>query len=293
MSFQITTAFVQQYGATVMHLVQQKGSRLRDCVRTEMLAAEFGFFDQLGTAAAQKRVTRHGDTPQVDTPHSRRQVSMEDYEWADLIDQQDKIRTIADFTSPYAQSAAFALGRSMDDVVIAAATGAAKTGKAGTTSVALPAGQKIATGAAGLTIAKLIAAKEILDAAENDPTEERYIAVRAKDVSTLLGTTQVTSADFNTVKTLVEGRIDTFMGFKFIRIERLLDSTLGTQTGSVNDKGLIAWRKSGLLLAIGQNPTTKISERDDKSYATQVYTSMSIGATRMEEQAVVEISVQP
>ncbi len=284
MSFQITTAFVQQYGATVMHLVQQKGSRLRDCVRTEMLAAEFGYFDQLGTAAAQKRTTRHGDTPQVDTPHSRRQVSMEDYEWADLIDQQDRLRTLADFTSPYAQSAAFGLGRSMDDIIIAAATGAAKTGKTGTTSVALPAGQKIATGVnpnGGLTIAKLITAKEILDAAENDPTEERYIAVRAKDVSNLLNTQQVTSSDYNTVKTLVQGQIDTFMGFKFIRIERLLDSTLGSVTGGIPDKGVLAWRKSGLLLAIGQNPTTKISERDDKSYATQVYMSMSIGATRM------------
>ena len=35
--------------------------------------------------------------------------------------------------------------------------------------------------------------------------------------------------------------------------------------------------------------TARISERDDKSYSTQVYYCMSVGATRMEEEKVVQI----
>ena len=54
------------------------------------------FFDQVGVATAVKRTTRHADTLQVDTPSSRRRVSLVDYEYADLIDNQDKVRTLID-----------------------------------------------------------------------------------------------------------------------------------------------------------------------------------------------------
>jgi hypothetical protein len=171
----------------------------------------------------------------------------------------------------------------MDDVIIAAALGTAKTGKTGATSVTLPAGQKIAVAASGLTLAKLLSAKEILDAAENDPDEPRFLACPAKDITVLLNTTEIKSADFNTVKALASGQIDTFLGFKFIRTQRLtLDGGSARQC--------IAWRKSGVLLGIGQEVVTDIGPRRDKSMSIQVFVSMSLGGTRMEEEAVVEIA---
>lgn len=285
MSDQITTAMEQQYKAGWMRLVQQKGSRLRNAVRVETVDGEFAYFDQIGATSAIKRTSRHADTPVVNTPHSRRQVGLEDYEWSDLVDKQDVIRTVQDPTNVYSVNAGDAMNRSIDDVVIAAATASAKTGKTGSSSVALPSGSKIAVAASGLTLAKLLSAKEIMDGYENDPDEERYIGLRAKDVTTLLNTTQITSSDYNSVKALVEGKIDTFLGFKFIRTQRLILSTDGSSTAC------LAWRKSGLLLALGQDVKSRITERDDKSYSTQVYACMSIGATRMEEEAVIEISV--
>ena len=93
MSSQITTAFVQQYSNNVAMLSQQKGSLLRASVDVESVVGKNSFFDQVGVATAQKRVTRHADTPQIDTPHSRRRCSLVDYEYADLIDKQDKVRT--------------------------------------------------------------------------------------------------------------------------------------------------------------------------------------------------------
>ena len=287
MSSQITTAFVRQYSANVQMLVQQKGSRLRDAVRVEIVNGEFGYFDQIGTVTAVKRASRHSDTPFVETPHSRRQVSMEDYEYSDLVDRQDRLRTLIDPTNYYVTAAAYAMGRAMDDVIIAAAKGEARIGKTGSTVVALPAGQKIAAGGGGLTLEKLMTAKEILDAAENDPDEERYIALPAKEVTTLLNTTEVKSADYNTVRALVAGQVDTFLGFKFIRTQRL-----GTIAGGT-DAACLAWRKSALLLALAEEPTSRITERDDKSYATQVYYSMSVGACRMEEKGIVEIATLP
>ena len=66
MSTQITTAFVQQYSNNVALLSQQKGSLLRASVDVESVIGKNSFFDQVGVATAQKRVTRHADTPQID-----------------------------------------------------------------------------------------------------------------------------------------------------------------------------------------------------------------------------------
>jgi hypothetical protein len=282
MSSQVQVAFNAMYSANIMLLVQQKGSRLKDAVRQEMVTGEIAYFDQIGAGSAIKRQSRHADTPLTETPHARRQVMLEDYEYSDLVDRLDQVKTLTDPTNAYAQAAAHALGRAMDDVIIANANGIARTGKTGQSPVSLPGGQKIAVGGTGLTLAKLLQAKEILDAAENDPDEPRYVACPAKDITVLLGNTQVTSSDYNTVKALAAGQIDTFLGFKFIRTQRL-----GLTGG---DRACIAWRQSALLLALAQTPKVKVTERPDKSYATQVYCAMSIGATRMEEDGVVEIA---
>ena len=283
MSTQIDTAFVNQFSANIQMLSQQMGSLLRNAVDVESVNGEKAFFDQVGSAAAVLRTSRHADTPIVDTPHSRRMVTMSDYEYADLIDDQDKVRLLVDPTSTYSRAAAAAMGRAMDDVIISAALGNASTGKDGSTTTALPAGQKIAHGSAGLTIAKLVEAKEILDSGNVDPSIARNILVSPKQVSDLLNNTTVTSSDYNTVKALAMGEINTFVGFNFI-----VSNRLGTDSNS--DRQVIAFASDGIKCAIGKEPAARIDERADKSYATQVYYCQSVGATRMEESKVVEIA---
>ena len=282
MSSQITTAFVQQYSNNVAMLSQQKGSLLRGSVDTETVVGKNSFFDQVGVATAQKRVTRHSDTPQMDTPHARRRVSLVDYEYADLIDNQDKIRTLIDPTSSYAMAAAYALGRAQDDEIIAAVSGTAFTGETGSTSTVLPSAQKITeSGTAGMTIAKLRSAKEILDAASVDPSIPRTIVVSPKQITDLLGTTEVTSSDFNSVKALANGEVNSFLGFNFIVSNRLsIDSS---------KRLCLVYANDGMKMALGQDIMTRIDERSDKGYATQVYVCQSIGATRMEESKIVTI----
>ena len=285
MSFQVSTAFVQQYTTNVSLLLQQRGSKLRDAVTVGSYTGKAAkAVEQIGSVTAQARTSRHADTPLISTPHDARWVFPTDYEWADMIDDQDKLRMLIDPTSPYAVNGAYALGRAMDDLIITAALGTAMTGENGSTSTAFAtATQQIAVGAAGLTVAKLRQARRILMANEVDVAmDPLYIAVTAQQLDNLLGTTEVTSSDFNTVKTLVSGDVDTFLGFKFIQVERLgLDGS--------GDRRCIAWAKSGLHLGLWNDITTKISERADKSYATQVYVKGTFGATRTEEKKVVEI----
>ncbi len=173
----------------------------------------------------------------------------------------------------------------MDDVIIAAALGTAKTGVSGGTDTALPSGQKVAHGSAGLTVAKLLSAKKILDQNSVDPSIKRFCIVSPEQVEDLLNTTEVKSSDFNTVKALAQGDINSFLGFEFITSNRL------TQDATPN-RQVIAFASDGIKLGIGKDITARISERDDKSYSTQVYYCMDIGATRMEEEKVVEIACQ-
>jgi hypothetical protein len=137
----------------------------------------------------------------------------------------------------------------------------------------------------GLTIAKLLEAKKILDLADVDPSIQRYFLCGPNQISNLLGTTQITSSDFNTVKALAQGQLDSFLGFKFIVSNRLkFDAT------NTDDRLCYAFTQDAIKLAIGQDVLARIDERADKSYSTQVYYAMSIGATRMEEEKVVEIA---
>lgn len=287
MSDQISTAFVQQYTTNVGLLLQQRGSKLRDAVSVGSYTGKAAkAVEQIGSVTAQARTSRHSDTPLISTPHDARWVFPTDYEWADLIDDQDKLRMLIDPTSPYAINGAYALGRAMDNLIISAALGSAKTGENGTTTTSFDtSNQQVTVGGTptGLTVAKLRSAKKILLANEVDvEMDPLYIAVTAKQLDDLLGTTEVTSSDYNTVKALVQGQVDTFMGFKFIHTE-----LLGVNGSS--HRRVVAWAKSGLHLGMWNDINSRIDQRADKSYSTQVYVKGTFGATRTEEKKVVEI----
>lgn len=284
MSNEILDWSVIDYKSTVGHLLQQKGSKFRGAVMNESFTGKSGVpLNQVGAVTAQLKTTRHADTPLIETPQDRRWVYPSDYEWADLIDDQDKLRIIADPTSPYAMNGAFSLGRAMDDLIIAAMTGTSKTGEDGSTSTAFPAAQTASTTSGGLTVAKLREAMQLLIAAEVDvDNEELYCAIGAQQHDDLLGETQAISLDFTNKPVLVDGRIKAFMGFNFIDSQRL--GLSGT------DRTVVTWAKSGVALGVWNDIEAKITERDDKSYATQVYVKGTFGATRLEEKKVVAIT---
>jgi len=134
-----------------------------------------------------------------------------------------------------------------------------------------------------MTVAKLRSARRLFMQNEVDTDNDQlFIALTSQQIENLLATTEVTSSDYNTVKALVAGDIDTFMGFKFVQIERL-PKVSTTRT-------CFAWAKSGMHLGMWNDITTRIGERADKSYATQVYVKGTFGATRVEEGKVVSIA---
>lgn len=309
MSNSIDTAFINTYKSNIMMLSQQMGSRLKSAVRNEIQKSETDFYERIGSVDAQDITNRHGDTPILNTPHTRRAVTLTDAEYGDLIDKMDKVRMLIDPQGSYVKAAVYALGRRSDDKIIAAALGNAYGGKSGTDTTALPSTQKVAahdgttTTGVGLNVRTLRAVQAIFDGNDVDESIPRYFAFSSKQKQDLLGETEVTSSDFNTIRALVAGEIDTFMGFKFIRTERLARSATdvtynvatgvtGSGTGTItaaNSRRCFAWAEDGIVFAQGVDPFVRITERADKRYSMQVYVAHSVGAVRLEEDKVVEV----
>jgi hypothetical protein len=309
MNNQIEQWRVQAYTANVYQLSQQRGSRLGPVVRSEVFKGKSEYFDRMGLATAQIKSARNMPTPNLDIALSRRMVTTKTYNWATLVDRKDKLLQIHDPESQFAQAAYMALGRSMDQVIINGCLGAAVSGEGGGSTVSLPNSQKLASVSggviAGLNVNALLRTKQIMDAAE--VVGQRYIIHNAAMLASLLGQTQVTSADYNTVRALVHGEIDTYLGFKFIHTELLLPtSTYSSGTSYDPNTGLysvasgavslggsensaIAIVGDGVILGKNEEAIGRIDERPDVSYSMQVYNEMDFGAVRMEEPKVVEI----
>lgn len=286
MSNQITEAFVQQFADNFLHVAQQTTSRLESAVMVESgIVGMSKSINRLGQRTAQRRIARHADTPINDQPHSTRFVDLFDWEDGDMIDDQDKIRLLVDPSSDYVKAIVNSLNRAKDDVLIAAMQGNAR---ASTGNIALPAGQKIAVAAAGLTKAKMISARKLFrqNEADAEAGEELFMAYGAAQLSDLLTDTTLTNTEVNTVLSLMSGSIPnaTLMGFKMIPIER--------QPKVSTTRYCYAWAKSGVTLGVGQEVKTRIGEDPGKGFNVRLYAKMSIGAVRVEEEKVVEIACQ-
>jgi hypothetical protein len=304
MSLQIPVAFVTQYTGNILMLSQQKQSVLRPTVAFETMTGKRMMIERMGPKNPQKRTTRHAPTPISDATHDRRVLTIIDWEVpADLIDDQDRLRLLIDPQSYYTQNQLSGLRRAQDDEIIEALGRAVLTGEDGATSVANYAvnesrlisgsGALVAAGSAhsdttatGLTIAKLLTCKQLLDDADIDPERQRYFVCNPFNINQLLNATEVKSSDYNTVKALASGQIDTFMGFKFLMSTRLV-----TDTTETDCKKSYAYAQGSVTFSAPQDPKVSVSIRHDLSDSVQVYCTETCGATRNEGAAVIEINL--
>lgn len=282
MSNQITEGFVQAFGDNFLHVAQQKVSRFMSAVRVESnIRGTSKSINRLGQRTAQRRLTRHGDTPVYDQPHSTRYVDLFDWEDGDMVDDQDQIRMLVDPKSDYVAAMVQSLNRAEDDVIIAGINGSARTASG---SQALTSGQIIVNGGTALTKAKILQARALFRANEADSFsgEELYWAYSSQQMNNILSDTTLTSADFMAVQMLQEGKVATnWLGFNWIPSERLPKAS--------TIRSNLAWAKSGVTFGIGENVMTRVGEDPGKGFNTRIYAKMSIGCVRVEEEKVVRI----
>lgn len=309
MGFTITSAFVQGYKNNIHMLSQQKTPRLFGTVRQERQASKMDFYERIGLTEANDVTQRNRDTPINNAPLSRRAVVLQDQDWGELIDSLDRVRMIINPDDRFVQIAVAALNRKQDDIFIAAHLGIAKAGEGGQVSVPFPESQRtVATNAAGTALATLSVrtlkrVSRKYDDADIDEDETRYFVFNGAQKEALLDELEIASADYNSVKALVMGQINSFMGFTFIRSERLPvlatainvanfatgETTGGGDTVPAGSDRLISYTTNGMLASSGMDITVKIGPRPDKAWSTQIFVEQSKGAVRMEEELCQEI----
>jgi hypothetical protein len=137
------------------------------------------------------------------------------------------------------------------------------------------------TANSGLTLAKISRAKKLLDEQEVDDGD-RYFAHSSQQLQDMLLVDKMTSEDYASVKALVDGKIDRFLGFKFVRTELL------TRNTSTDVRTCFAWHKSGIKFAEGGR-NTHMDMLPSRRHCKQIRGVYRCGAVRTENEKVVRI----
>ncbi len=292
MAYDVTTAQKVAYQEGMEHALQQKKSKLEATVRVVEQRGKETAVDRVGTAKPVKKTTRYPDTPIMPTAFNRRWIMSDTWQWGDLIDDDDKLKLIHDPTSELAQAGHMGMQRTKDDVIIEAAWATVPAGEKSTDgSVAFPAGQIIpvdeGAGATGLTFSKINLAREMLSEAQVPEEDPRYWVCTEQQITNLLNEDKATNADYVTIGAIQSGKFDgTYMGFNWIVVPAAkLPKTSTTRQNLV-------YTKSSLAICKPKEVMTRIDQRADKSYATQIYAEMRIGACRLEELGVLQVLVK-
>ena len=277
---------ILQFTSNVELLLQQRQSRLMGKTGSSNYKGDAAqVVLQYGALEMTANTNWTDNTPISNADHQQRWCLPTDKELGLFVTKEDEIRMLADPRSPYTEIVRAAYARTVDATIAAAAFADAKTGPYNAmVNTAFPAAQMIggATATDGLTLAKLTQAREMLDAAEVEDFDTRYIVCSAQQITNLLSDDKVTSSDYATVKALVNGEINTFMGFEFVRYEGL---PLATKTRSC-----IAYAKSGLHFGTWNGLDLRVDQRPDKKYVYQIYGKCTLGATRTQEKKVIKIN---
>lgn len=296
----LDTLYAIQFNSVLYQLAQQKESKFASKVRRETVAnAELAYFDTVGAEDdPEQQTTRHPTTPLTEGNYNRRKIVPYKWHKGRVLDSYDQARMAANLNNATTQGFAMSFGRKKDKLVIEAATGTAYTGKAGTTAVAFKDeslsingdGTVTTLGTAAvnntevpMTLSKMLTMMEIFNEADVDENITKYWAVSPNDIKHILNMTEVGSADYNTVKAIAAGKVDTFMGFNFFWTNLLAkDAVDATSTRT------LAWAEDGIILGYIGDLTTEITIRTDLCNEPQIYSKMDLGAVRMEGAKVHE-----
>lgn len=293
MSTNLPAFAVQQFSTNINLLLQQKGSKLSDYV---MHGSHHGDgaspVDQIGSVEAQIVTSKFGPMGRVDAPVDRRWVYPVSYDLPQLVDSIDMLKLITDPKSALVQNAVMAMNRAKDKAIIPAFLATAKTGTAGATSTSFTSGNEIDVAVGGsntrLNVAKLRAVRELAMGNHIDLQEETlYCGLTAKDDAALLNEIEIISRDFagGEKPVLRDGKLDMFLGIKFVHCELLETIAAGT-----NEVNLPVWVKSGMHLGMWSDVKTDISQRKDlQNMPWQAYCEATFGATRLDEKKVFNI----
>ncbi len=304
-----TEAFFNSYTAGYEHVLQEKKPQYQGLLREERIEGENESYDFLGTIEMTKKATRFEDIPVEDMTHNRRWITPEWYRKAIFVDKEDDIALHTDPTGDYIQALAKGIIRKENEVITGAFFANVDGGKTPSTDTYVledalyttstsAAGRTLAHDiqsdftaggvSAGLTIEKLILARQALIELNNDPDDMFYIACAPKQMSDLLREAETQSIDTNIIRSLVAGIVNEYMGFRFVITNQI---TIGSSNDVDADTSVFeipVWTKEGMLFARHQSPIFNVDWLPRKQI-WQISARVGMNAIRMDEDKIVKI----
>jgi hypothetical protein len=281
MSKFLTQAAVTEFDNEVKHEYQgMQTLRQAVTVRTGVVGEAYKF-TRMGKGLANQKASQADVTP-MDIDHARQTANLENWNAPEYTDIFDQAEVNFDEKQELAQTIAKAIGRREDQIIIDAMNAVTF---AATNDQDPDTGRVFDDSATtNFTLNLIRDAAGHLDDIEADGSD-RHIALRALALQKLLEDTEVTSSDFNTVKALVNGDLDTYMGFKFHKIGT---RTEGGLPGVAADRVAFAWHKAAIGIAIGIDMKTTIDWVAQKTswLANGMYKA---GAVAREPQGIVKL----
>jgi len=262
----IDTAFIRQFETEVHLAYQRMGSKLRNTVRTvSNVNGSTVRFQKIGTGSASTK-SRNGMVTPMELTHTTVDVTLSDYYAAEYIDKFDELKTNIDERQAVAQSAAAALGRKTDEILITAMD-------AGANATA------IADTSGALAKTDLLSLFETMGAADVPEDGGRYLAMNPKGYADLFLINEFASSDFVGEQNLPYAggmSMKEFLGFKIF------------STSAVTAGKNIAYHTSSVGLGIGADVTTELNYVAEK--VSHLATSMmSMGAVVIDDNGIYEV----
>lgn len=281
MSKFLTNAAVTEFDAEVKH--EYQGMRtLRETVSFRGgVTGEAYKFTRMGKGLANQKATAADVTP-MDISHARQTATMENWNAPEYTDIFDQAEVNFDERAELAKTIAMAIGRREDQLVIDAL---AAVSFAATNDEDPDTGRVFdISGTRNFDLDSIRSAKGHLDDIEAE-SNDRHIVLRAVALQKLLEDSEVTSSDFNTIRALVNGELDTYLGFKFHIIGT---RTEGGLPGVAADRTAFAYMKSAIGLAVSIDMQTRIDWVPEKTswLANGLFKA---GSVAREPQGIVKI----
>lgn len=267
-----------QFVAEVKHKFQEMG-KLRDTVRyRDAKGVKTVQFALMGRGMAAERSSIQTPIPVMNVDQTPVSVSVKNYTASELTDIFFNNQSGFDERSELVDTVANALGRRLDQLVIEALV-AANLSK----SVA----KNVSGSNANMTLAALRKSAELMDK-DGVPDSERTLILNPSGLHALLAAAEVGSADYNNVKALVRGDLDTFYGFRIIKIG---DRDEGGLPKASTDRTNFAYHKSAIGLAVNMDVDVRI-DWDEQYGAHRVTGFLSAGAGIIDATGAVKIITQ-
>ena len=293
--------FLNLFNDNLMTELQQEGSRLINIFPRERMKGQKAYFDKIGITTSHQKTTRLQTITPDEENYERRLLTFLTRFATYTPDINDLMDMVADPTSDLLRNMANGLGRDMDTIIMDAIGGTAVVQANGaTTNTTLPAGQLIAVsditfdldlsaGDKGLTPGKLMKAVKLLK--QNYVTNDLVVIAPAGQLANVLAHARASSGDYVTARPLesagFEPALAGYLGLNFVHYEE-------TGVDSNADEKVFVVARNAVKVGERMPLTTKLAPRTDiVGHPQQLHSLFDMGATRMFEEAVVQIACDP